>query len=63
MTRPPLSSREAQRIDRQAVLRFGLIRSLLAYFDWPRGWWTQPYWPDGQHGKVWNWVHRTLEQR
>lgn len=58
MTPVPEPSREAQRIDRQALFSFGFARSLLAYADWPRGWWAQPYWPAGQHGKVWHWFHR-----
>lgn len=31
----------------------------LAWWQWlaPDGWATQPYWPEGYHGKVWNWLH------
>lgn len=57
MTRIPEPSREAQRIDKRAVLEFGLVNSLLAFFDWPRSWWDQPYWPEGSHAKVWNFLH------
>lgn len=57
MTRIPGPSREAQETDRREFRRFGAVRSVLAYFDWPRSWWTQPYWPAGSHGKVHNFVH------
>lgn len=52
MSQVPEPSREAQRIDAAAVRRFGYLRSVLAFFDWPRSWWDQPYWPAGSHGKV-----------
>jgi len=56
VTRIPEPSREAQQIDKREFRRFGACRSVLAYFGWPRDWWTQPYWQAG-HGKVWNLFH------
>jgi hypothetical protein len=35
----------------------GFIGGLWAYFA-PAGWATQPYWPAGVHGKVYNFFHR-----
>lgn len=57
MTRIPEPSREAQQIDKREFYRFGAVRSVLAYFDWPASWWDQPYWPAGSHGKVHNLFH------
>ena len=56
MSQVPEPSREAQEIDKREFFRFGAVRSVLAYFDWPRNWWTQPYWQSGR-GKVWNLCH------
>lgn len=58
MSRIPEPSREAQRIDAGELRRFGIARSLLAYFD-KRGLWTQPYWRPGEYGKVWRWLRRS----
>jgi hypothetical protein len=54
--RVPPACRAGQRADLKAVLRFGVVRSLACYFD-QRGLLADWYWPEGTHGKVWNWFH------
>jgi hypothetical protein len=56
VTRIPEPSREAQQADKRKFFRFGAVRSILAYFAWPRDFWTQPYWPAGSAGKVRNFL-------
>jgi len=52
----PEPGRAADRADRAATRKFGPLRMTLAFFG-PAGWWTQEYWPEGCHGKVWNLLH------
>lgn len=56
MRRNSDSSRDAQRADWKAVRKFGVIRSVICFFG-PAGWWTDWYYPEGVHGKVWNFFH------
>jgi hypothetical protein len=53
----PAIAREAERADRRAIWRRGLLRSLAEYFDrW--GLLTPWYAPPGTHGRLWHLLHR-----
>jgi len=56
MTRVPDPGDEAERIDREAIRRFGVVRSLVCYL-WP-GLVADWYWPAGAHGRLWHLLHR-----